>query len=134
MTTGVRRFGGEEKEAIGFVYGARENPSAIKWRSIDGKNFICEGAPRSFYGIENLDEDADDLIVVEGEADVIALGSLSIKAVSCPNGAPIKVSNNRVSPEEDNKFVGVWEERDEKAKRVILAVDNDEAGEARQRS
>ena len=132
MTTGMRRFGGEEKEAIGFVYGSRENPSAIKWRSIDGKNFICEGAPRSFYGIEALDEDADDLIVVEGEADVIALGSLSIRAVSCPNGAPIKVSNNRVSPEEDNKFAYVWEEREriEKAKRVILAVDNDEAGEA----
>ena len=58
---------------------------------------LLRGRTYKFYGIENLDEDADDLIVVEGEADVIALGSLSIKAVSCPNGAPIKVSNNRVS-------------------------------------
>lgn len=131
MTTGTRFFGGQEQQAIGFVYGTRENPTAIKWRSIDGKNFICEGAPRSFYGIEQVQEE-EDLIVVEGECDTIALASIGIPSVSCPNGAPIKVSNNRVSPEEDNKFSYVWEEREriEKAKRVILATDNDQAGEA----
>ena len=104
MTTGTRWLGGENKEAVGFIYGSRENPSAIKWRSVDGKEFSCEGAPRSFYGIENVGASDEELIIVEGECDVIALASVGIKAVSCPNGAPAKVSQNRVSPEEDNKF------------------------------
>ena len=51
--------------------------------------------------------------------------------MSCPNGAPAKVSQNRVSPEEDNKFSYIWEERpDEQCKRIVLATDNDQAGEA----
>jgi twinkle protein len=60
------------------------------------------------------------------------LASVGIRAVSCPNGAPAKVSQNRVSPEEDNKFSYIWEERErlERVKRVILATDNDQAGEA----
>ena len=132
MTTGTRSFRGESMPAIGFVYGAVDNPTAIKWRSIISKDFICEGAPRSFYGIEELEEDADDLIVVEGEADVISLASIGIRAVSCPNGAPVKVSQNKISPEEDGKFSFVWDERErfEGCKRVVLATDNDEPGEA----
>ena len=132
MTTGMRHFQGEDKQAVGFIYGPRENPTAIKWRSVDGKAFSCDGAPRSFYGIENIDEDDEDLTIVEGECDVIALASVGIRAVSCPNGAPAKVSQNRVSPEEDNKFSYIWEERDriERCKRVVLATDNDQAGEA----
>ena len=132
MTTGMRHFHGEDKQAVGFIYGPRENPTAIKWRSVDGKAFSCDGAPRSFYGIENIDEEDEDLTIVEGECDVIALASVGIRAVSCPNGAPAKVSQNRVSPEEDNKFSYIWEERDriEQCKRIVLATDNDQAGEA----
>ena len=132
MTTGMKYFNGAQQEAVGFIYGPRENPTAIKWRSVEGKGFLCDGAPRSFYGIENVEETDEDLTIVEGECDVIALASVGIKAVSCPNGAPAKVSQNRVSPEEDNKFSYIWEERDrlERVKRVILATDNDQAGEA----
>lgn len=132
MTTGEKYFQGEMKQAVGFIYGPRENPTAIKWRSVEGKGFLCDGAPRSFYGIENVEDIDEDLTIVEGECDVIALASVGIKAVSCPNGAPAKVSQNRVSPEEDNKFSYIWEERErlERVKRVILATDNDQAGEA----
>lgn len=132
MTTGTRYFHGEQKQAVGFIYGPRENPTAIKWRSVDGKAFSCDGAPKSFYGIENVDEEDQHLTIVEGECDVIALASVGIRAVSCPNGAPAKVSHNRVSPEEDNKFSYIWEERDrlERCKKVVLATDNDQAGEA----
>ena len=42
MTTGTKMFRGEEKAAVGFVYGPRR--AAIKWRSIDGKGFTCDGA------------------------------------------------------------------------------------------
>ena len=132
MTTGTRHFHGEMKEAVGFIYGPRENPTAIKWRSVDGKAFSCDGAPRSFYGIENVEDSDEDLTIVEGECDVIALASVGIRAVSCPNGAPAKVSQNRVSPEEDNKFSYIWEERErlERCKKIVLATDNDQAGEA----
>jgi twinkle protein len=132
MTTGTKYMAGQNRNAVGFIYGPRENPAAIKWRSMDSKHFICENAPKTFYGIESLDADQEDLIVVEGECDVIALGSIGIKAVSCPNGAPMKVSQNRVDPEEDTKFSFVWEERErlEKCKRIILATDADEPGEA----
>ena len=44
MTTGMRHFHGEDKQAVGFIYGPRENPTAIKWRSVDGKAFSCDGA------------------------------------------------------------------------------------------
>ena len=108
MTTGTKFFGGEERQAVGFVYGTRDNPTAIKWRSVEGKGFTCDGAPRSFYGIENIEDEAEELTIVEGECDVIALASIGIKAVSCPNGAPIKVSHNRIDPEEDKKFAVVW--------------------------
>lgn len=132
MTTGTKWFQGEEREAVGFIYGSRENPEAIKWRSVEGKAFTADGAARSFYGVSELEEDQDELIIVEGECDVIALASVGIKAVSCPNGAPAKVSNRRVSPEEDGKFSYIWEEREriEKCKKIVLATDGDQAGEA----
>jgi twinkle protein len=132
MTTGTKMFRGEEKAAVGFVYGPRENPTAIKWRSIDGKGFTCDGAPRAFYGIEQIDDGEEQLTIVEGECDVIALASVGIKAVSCPNGAPIKVSSHRIDPEEDKKFNFIWNERErlENCKRIVLATDADEAGEA----
>jgi len=132
MTTGTKLFRGEEKAAVGFVYGPRENPTAIKWRSIDGKGFTCDGAPRAFYGIEQIDEDEEELTIVEGECDVIALASVGIKAVSCPNGAPIKVSSHRIDPEEDKKFNFIWNERErlEQCKKIVLATDSDDAGEA----
>jgi len=132
MTTGTKMFRGEEKAAVGFVYGPRENPTAIKWRSIDGKGFTCDGAPRAFYGIEQIDDGEEELTIVEGECDVIALASVGIKAVSCPNGAPIKVSSHRIDPEEDKKFNFIWNERErlENCKKIVLATDADEAGEA----
>jgi len=132
MTTGVKWIGDREQEAVGFIYGDRERPDAIKWRSIEGKGFTSDNAPRAFYGRDAIDPDAEELIIVEGECDVIALASIGIKAVSCPNGAPAKVSSRRVSPEDDGRFGYIWEEREliDKAKKIILATDNDNAGEA----
>ena len=118
-----------EDDAVGFVYS-----DAVKWRAVNGKCFTQDGAAREFYGLEQLDPDDETLIIVEGEADVIALASLSppIRAVSCPNGAPAEVSKGRVQPEADGKFGYVWKSRDllERMTKVILAVDQDEAGSA----
>jgi twinkle protein len=131
LVSGTRFFNGAgELDAIGFVYGDDE---AIKWRSLQGKNFTQDGAARTLWGIEKLEPNAKEIIIVEGEADVLACATASIKnAVSVPNGAPQKVSNRRVDPSEDKKFGYVWEAKSEieAADRIVLCVDNDEPGEA----
>lgn len=124
----------EELPAIGFVYGNPKEPEAIKWRPADGrKAFTQDGAAASFYGIDALDPEAKSVIIVEGESDVVALASVGIKAISVPNGAPMKVSvNKQLTQAQDTKYGYVWEARDilNGADKVILAVDNDSAGDA----
>ena len=133
VVSGKRYFNGHgELDAVGFVYGDKSQPSAIKWRAIDKKAFTQEGAARQFYGIEFIPEDAKELIIVEGECDALALASVGIAAVSCPNGAPQMVSDRKFSPEDDNKFSYIWEAREliERCDKIILATDNDKAGQA----
>jgi len=135
VISGRRYFNGHgELDAVGFIYGDRSQPQAIKWRAIDKKAFTQEGAARQFYGIEFIPEDATELIIVEGECDALALASAGIPAVSCPNGAPMTVSDRQISPEDDNKFSYIWEARKlldkSSLKKVILATDNDQAGHA----
>ena len=124
----------EKLPAIGFVYGNPKEPEAIKWRPADGrKAFTQDGAAASFYGIDALSPDTKEIIIVEGESDVVALASVGIQAISVPNGAPMKVSaNKRLTPEQDVKYGYVWEARDliNGADKIILAVDNDPAGDA----
>jgi twinkle protein len=134
IVTGTKWFGALEKEvpAIGFVYGPMAEPTAIKWRPADGrKAFTQDGKADTFYGIDRLKE-PKQIIIVEGEADWVALHSIGIESVSWPNGAPHKITNKRIHPSEDKKFACVWENREilSAAERIILAVDNDEAGDA----
>jgi len=120
-------------EAIGFVYGAIDEPEAIKWRPIDRKGFSQDGAARTFWGADLIPDDAEVVTIVEGECDVVALATMGVVSVSCPNGAPKEVSkSNRVEAKNDVKFSYVWSLKDklENAKRVVLAVDGDSAGEA----
>lgn len=132
MTTDTRRYfhGKGESEAIGFVYGPRDNPDAIKWRALKGKAFTQEGSAADLYGLELLEDEPKEIIIVEGEADVVALKSIGINSVSHPNGAPIKVSRGAIDPSEDHKFAYVWENKElfEKAEKIILATDADEPG------
>jgi len=133
MTTGTKYFHGVGKApAIGFIYGSREEPSAVKWRPLQTKSFTQDGIAKDFFGLERLPKDSKEIIIVEGEADVVALASIGIVALSCPNGAPIKVSGHHKNIEDDKKYAYVWEAREiiEKAERIILATDSDEAGEA----
>ena len=125
-----REFG--EQEALGFVYDRDSDQRAVKWRSLKTKAWTQQGTARTFYGIEFIEDKPDTLVICEGEMDVLALATAGITAVSCPNGAPSKVSNRKVHPEEDKKFAYLWEERDllESVEKIILATDDDPAGEA----
>ena len=131
VVNGKKFFHGHgEQSAIGFVYGNKE---AVKWRSIESKAFTQDGAARTLWGVEHIQDDATVLVIVEGEMDLLACATAGIDCCgSVPNGAPIKVSSKKPSPEEDNKFSYVWAAKDliERVDRVVIAVDGDDAGVA----
>jgi len=87
--------------AIGFVYGDPRQPEAIKWRSTEDKEFTQQGSARSLFGLNQLPKDITELVICEGEMDVLALASAGIPAVSVPNGAPAKVTDGKVDPKQD---------------------------------
>lgn len=118
--------------AIGFVYGDPRQPEAIKWRSTNEKQFTQTGSARSFFGINQLPPKLSDLVICEGEMDVLALAAAGIPAVSVPNGAPAKVTDGKVDPKQDGKFSYVWDAREliDKVQRVVFFPDSDEPGQA----
>ena len=118
-------------DAIGFPYKRDGEIYAVKWRNISEKGFTQEGSANTFFNLDRLNIEGS-ILICEGELDVLAMeeAGVEVPTVSVPNGAPIKVSNNKVDPSEDRKFSYVWEARDvlEGCDKVILAVDNDSAG------
>lgn len=132
LVSGTKYFSGEGNlDAIGFVY--RDN-EAIKWRSVQGKNFTQDGAARCFWNIENIETPrAKQLVILEGEIDVLSAASAGIEnCIGVPNGAPQKVSRRKIDPDADKKYSYLWNAKEqlENADRIVLAVDHDEAGEA----
>tara|TARA_R100000426_G_C4825784_1_gene112697 strand:+ start:2148 stop:3872 length:1725 start_codon:yes stop_codon:yes gene_type:complete len=119
-----------QQPAIGFPYYEEDNLYAVKWRTIKDKHFTQEGSARTFFGMDKIN--IKDLIVIcEGEFDALALHESGVEgAVSVPNGAVLKVSNNTISPTEDKKFKYVWSASDklDKAEKIVLCCDNDESG------
>lgn len=126
-------FAGSGKNpAIGFVYGDPRQPEAIKWRCTIQKEFTQQGSARSFYGLNQLPNGITELVICEGEMDVLALAAAGIPAVSVPNGAPAKVTDGKVDPKHDGKFSYVWEAREliDSVQRVVFFPDADEPGQA----
>ena len=123
---------GYKKDWISFPYYKESKVVNIKYRG-RGKKFKQEyKSEKCFYGFDSLRRDADNIVICEGEMDVLSviesnnktLGILS-NVISVPDGAPPPNSNPS-----DLKFS--YLESAEKylmsAKKVILAVDNDSAG------
>jgi twinkle protein len=124
--------GAGKTPAIGFVYGDPKHPEAIKWRSTGEKEFTQQGSARSFFGLNQLPKGLTELVICEGEMDVLALASAGIPAVSVPNGAPAKISDGKVDPQQDGRFSYVWEAREliDSVERVVFFPDDDEPGQA----
>lgn len=123
---------GAEQDAVCFPYfNADGMIVSAKMRSIESKAFTCWQSPPAFFNLRNMTE-GEDFIIVEGELDSAAMMEAGVAAVSVPNGAPLKVVDGKITPEEDSKFRFLWDAKDliEKAKRVIIAVDKDSQGEA----
>jgi len=115
---------GKTENTIQFNYLMGEQLINVKYR--DGrKNFkLYKGAEKVFYNINSI-VGYEDCVITEGEMDVLALHEAGItNAVSVPNGATLNSNNldylDNCIDYFDNK------------ERVILAVDNDEPGQALQ--
>ena len=109
-------------KCLGFPYINEDGTRAIKWRD-SAKNFTQTGAARSLWRIDEFA--GGDLIICEGEMDVLALEECGVFSTSVPNGAPAgKVHGDA------KKFAYLWDCKDaiDTADRIILAVDADSPG------
>lgn len=134
--TGTRRFNGKTVPAVGFPYRDGDLVNAIKWRSADtDKRFSQDNVCEDFFNIDFY-VDGNDLLICEGEIDALAWMSSdlpdNVSVVSIPNGAPSKVRDGKITPEDDKKFAYIWKAKREleSASRIILNTDNDGPGNA----
>ena len=115
---------GKSENTIQFNYIIGDELINVKYR--DGrKNFkLYKGAEKIFYNINSI-VGYDTCVITEGEMDVLALHEAGIKnAISVPNGATLNSNNLDYL---DN-CIDYFEDKE----KVILAVDNDEPGQALQ--
>lgn len=106
-----------ETSCLTFPYTADGVTHAVKFRS-PAKGFSCEGSPKTMWRIGSAT--GDELIIVEGEMDALALMEAGLEGVvSVPNGAGA------------GAFEYIWESRSvlESMRRVTIAVDNDGPGQ-----
>ena len=112
---------GKEENTIKFNYFVGNQLINVKYR--DGrKNFkLYKGAEKVFYNINSI-VGYDNCVITEGEMDVLALHEAGIKnAVSVPNGATL--TNNNLDYLDN--CIDYFEDKE----KIILAVDQDEAGQ-----
>ena len=115
---------GKTENTIQFNYIMGEQLINVKYR--DGrKNFkLYKGAEKVFYNINSI-IGYKECVITEGEMDVLALHEAGIKnAISVPNGATLNSNNLDYL---DN-CIDYFEDKE----KIILAVDNDEPGQALQ--
>ena len=123
---------GKEVSCVFFPYLNQGQTYAQKIRAIEEKGFACNGAPASFFNIDNVVH-GDDLFICEGEMDALTLMECGYdSAVSVPNGAVMKVVDGKIDPTEDSKFKFLWDAKKkiDGAYRVIIATDADAPGQA----
>ena len=112
----------KDESVIEFNYYIGDDLVNVKYR--DGrKNFkLFKGAEKVFYNIDSV-VGHGWCVIVEGEMDVLALHEAGIEnAISVPNGATLSHNNLDYLDNCIDYFIGM--------DKVVIAVDNDPAGEA----
>ena len=115
---------GKKENTIHFNYMMGDQLINIKYR--DGrKNFkLFKGAEKVFYNINSI-VGYDSCIIVEGEMDALSCHEAGIpNVISVPNGATLNSNNLDYLDNCIDYF--------DKKEKIILAVDQDEAGQALQ--
>lgn len=112
----------QKAKAICFNYYRKDELVNIKFRGPNKSFMMAKDAELIFYNLDAIDGE-DSAIIVEGEIDCLTLVECGIyNSVSVPNGAS---KGNQKLEYLDN----CWEYFKD-LKKVILAVDDDEAGRA----
>ncbi len=119
-------FGNGEVPCVAFPYVENGEIVNIKYRSYDKIFRQTKNAKRSLYNIDSIT--GDTAVFVEGEMDVLACHEAGVtNTVTLPDGAPKEASYR----EDDKRFSALANcEKLEKLKKIIIAVDMDEAGRA----
>ncbi|KAK4597888.1 hypothetical protein RGQ29_015417 [Quercus rubra] len=118
---------------IAFTYWKDGKLVSCKYRDSNKKFWQEANTEKIFYGLDDI-KDKSDIIIVEGEMDKLAMEEAGFRnCVSVPDGAPPVVSTKDLPPEEkDIKYQYLWNCKEylQKASRIVLATDGDEAGQA----
>ncbi|KAK3188776.1 hypothetical protein Dsin_028337 [Dipteronia sinensis] len=124
---------GDNEVAIAFTYRRKGKLLNCKYRDITKRFWQEKDAEKILYGLDDI-EGASDIVIVEGEIDMLSMEEAGIyNCVSVPDGAPSKVSQKDLPPEDqDTKYQYLWNCKDYlmKASRIILATDGDLPGQA----
>jgi len=128
-----REFRTGKQDAIAFPNIIDGKVVGVKYRGLN-KEFSQESGSEQILWGQSFAK-PPTLIITEGEMDALSCRQAGLNsAVSVPSGAPMRVSDGKIDPSEDRKFGFVWEAKAmlESMEKVILAVDNDDAGQALQ--
>lgn len=123
---------GRSMSCIAFPYYRDGELVNVKYRTHDKRFMQEKGAEKIFFGLDNV-KDYTFCVICEGEIDTLACQMAGIEnVISVPDGAPERVKDGPVDPDNDAKFEYVWNCIDmlKGMDRVILAVDADKPGQA----
>lgn len=118
-----------EKSAIMFPYIVKGEVLNVKYRSVEKQFMLEKDCQLTFYGYDDV-VNQEEVIIVEGEIDALSLhvaGKFNV--VSVPNGTTDKPSDR--DPDDNSgrfEYLQHAEELIAKAKKVIIATDNDVPG------
>jgi twinkle protein len=101
-----------------------------KQRDIVNKGFRqAFQAKKTYFALDRLPADAEMVIIVEGELDVLACYEAGRhNVISVPDGAPQKLRDNPTESDLKFSYIGDTWDRLDKIKRFVIAVDGDEPG------
>ena len=128
-------IGSIKKEVSCLVFPYQNNNGGYQFakvRSFPDKGFSSFGKADKFYNVENINKD-EDIIICEGEMDCLSFMEVGYtNSISIPHGAVMKVVDGKIDPREDNKFKFIWNSKEklDTCKKIIIAMDNDQAGQA----
>ena len=130
-----------KKPVVGFMFEEDSKTIAVKWRTCNGeKLFWWDNNATKLWGRQvhndSLPTIESTVVITEGELDALAIKQsfhekANIDVYSVPNGAPNKITENKIDPSEVGRFKYIWEDRHifEGVDKIILATDNDKNGE-----
>lgn len=121
----------EPLRAVGFAYGDFSEPDAVKWRSLQGGYEKVEGWPLTLFGVAQLPEDLDTLVITQSELDALSCAAAGIPAVALPLKIT-RIEQGRLHTSEDVKLSALGNSREvfDRAQKVVLATHASAAGEA----